>query len=240
MNLAGLSLTTTIIAISAMAVGSAFQAALGMGLALLVVPVLALADPDFIPGPMLLAGSILSAMTAYRDRRAIDAGALGASLAGLAAGTLAGAMALHLVAGPNVQRVFGWVILFAVIVSACGKPVAANARNLLIGGTAAGVMGTMVGIHGPPIVLMFQNAEPKVARAMLGAFFTVAYLGTVAALSFVGLFGTPEIVRSIILLPGVAAGLALAPLTQRLVNRDRLRLAILGVAVVGGILLIRK
>ena len=42
-----------------MAAGCAVQAAVGIGLALLVVPLLALVDPGFVPGPMLLAGTSL-------------------------------------------------------------------------------------------------------------------------------------------------------------------------------------
>jgi hypothetical protein len=60
------------LAIAIMAIGSAFQASVGIGLALFVVPLLALVDQSFIPGPMLLAGVILALMTAYRERKAID------------------------------------------------------------------------------------------------------------------------------------------------------------------------
>jgi uncharacterized membrane protein YfcA len=240
MGLADLSLPTAVIAVAAMAVGSAFQAALGMGLALFVVPILALVDPRFIPGPMLLAGSLLAAMTAYGERQAIDPKGLGASFVGLAAGTVVGAVALHVAAGPNVQKVFGYLILLAVVVSIVGTPVAMTKRNLLLGGGAAGIMGTMVGIHGPAISLVFQRAEPNVARAMLGAFFTAAYLGSVIALAFVGLFGNAEILRAIVLLPGVAVGLALAPLTRRFIDRKHLRAAILAVAAVSGTLLVLK
>jgi uncharacterized membrane protein YfcA len=240
MTFDGFSLTIVLVAIGTMAIGCAFQAALGLGLALLVVPVLALVDPGFIPGPLLLAGSVLAAMTAYGERDAIDHKMLGTSLIGLAGGTLVGAMALDYATGPNVQRVFGGAVLAAVIVSLIGMPVAANARSLIVGGGVAGIMGTMVGIHGPPISLVFQNAEPKVARAMLGAFFTVAYLGSVAALALFGLFGPPQLGRTVILLPGVAIGLALAPATRRFVNRERLRIAILGIAAISGIMLLVK
>jgi hypothetical protein len=44
-SITGLSPTTAIVAMGTMAVGFAFQAALGIGLALLVVPILALVDP---------------------------------------------------------------------------------------------------------------------------------------------------------------------------------------------------
>jgi hypothetical protein len=59
-------------AVAIMALGSALQAAVGIGLALFVVPVLALIDPAYIPGPMLLAGTVLAAMTAWRERHAVD------------------------------------------------------------------------------------------------------------------------------------------------------------------------
>jgi hypothetical protein len=236
-NFISLHLTTAIIAMTTMAVGSAFQAALGMGMALLVVPVLALVDPRFIPGPMLLAGSVLAAMTAYQDRDAIDTRGLATSVVGMAGGTLIGAAALHFVHGRNVGHLFGYAILAAVLVSVLGVPVVPNRRSLILGGGAAGVMGTMSGIHGPAIALIFQKAEPKVARAMLGAFFTIAYLGSVTALAAFGLFGRADLMRSLVLLPGVAVGLIVAPIPRRLVDRRHLRMAILAVAAVSGVVL---
>ena len=235
-----LGVGTAAIAIAAMAVGSAFQAALGIGLAQFVVPVLALVDTRFVPGPMLLAGTVLAAMTAYQERSAIDKQGLGFSLIGLAVGTVVGAIALRFVVGPNVPRVFGIIVLIAVLISAFGIRMTADRRNLVLGGAAAGVMGTMVGIHGPPISLVFQGAEPKAARAMLGAFFAIAYLGSVGALALFGLFGHAELERTVVLLPGVAIGLAVAPLARRFIDRGRLRIAILGVAAISGALLALK
>jgi uncharacterized membrane protein YfcA len=163
-----------------------------------------------------------------------------ASLVGQAVGTVIGATALRLASGHNINRVFGVLLLVAVLLSIFGKPVAMSARNLMLAAGASGLMGTMIGVHGPAMSLVFQSADPKTARAMLGAFFTVAYLGAVVALAAVGLFGKAAIVRSVILLPGVAAGLALAPLTRRLVDRRRLRTAILVVAAASGVLLVAR
>jgi hypothetical protein len=155
-------------------------------------------------------------------------------------GRVIGATALRLASGHNINRVFGVLLLVAVLLSIFGKPVAMSARNLMLAAGASGLMGTMIGVHGPAMSLVFQSADPKTARAMLGAFFTVAYLGAVVALAAVGLFGKAAIVRSVILLPGVAAGLALAPLTRRLVDRRRLRTAILVVAAASGVLLVAR
>jgi predicted membrane chloride channel (bestrophin family) len=55
-----------------MAIGAALQAAVGLGLALFVVPLLALIDVRLIPGPVLLASVALAVMMAYRGRAAIN------------------------------------------------------------------------------------------------------------------------------------------------------------------------
>src|SRR5580704_1745319 len=94
------------LAIAIMAIGSAFQGSVGIGLALFVVPLLALVDQSFIPGPMLLAGVILALMTAYRERKAIDAPALRNSLIGLGVGTIIGALLLKLMSGPYLDKAF--------------------------------------------------------------------------------------------------------------------------------------
>jgi uncharacterized protein len=229
---------TAALAIAIMAMGSAFQASVGIGLALFAVPLLALVDQSFIPGPMLLAGVILAFMTAYRERAAIDVPALRSSLVGLVIGTIAGAGALRFASGPTLGKTFGVLVLLAVFLSVTGYRFTATRRSLMIAGGAAGIMGAMVGIHGPPISLVFQNAEPRVARAMLGAFFSVAYLGAVAALAAFGLFGVPQIVRAGILIPGVVVGLIVAPHAAPYIDGARLRLIILGVAATSALVLL--
>jgi uncharacterized protein len=225
-------------AIAIMAVGCAFQAAVGIGLALFVVPLLVLLDPAYVPGPMLLAGTALAAGTAWRERGAIDRGGLRLSLCGLALGTAAGAFALKIASGPALPKVFAVLILLAVLISAFSRAIRATPASLAVAGGASGLMGTMVGIHGPPIALVFQNAEPAAARAMLGAFFAVAYIGSVAALTMIGLFGWPEVLRAIVLLPGVALGFLAARHIAPFIDRSRLRWAVLTVSAISAVVLL--
>lgn len=234
----GLSPFTIAAALAVITAASAIQATVGMGMALIAVPLLALTDPRFIPGPMLLAGLVQTVASAYRARRHLDSKDLGWSLAGLAAGTLAGAAILVHFSGPSLPKLFGALVLVAVAISASGVRVAPTRRAFLVGGGAAGVMGTMVGIHGPPIALVLQNAKPDTIRAMLSAFFTVAGAGAVAALAAVGLFGARELVLSAILVPGVAAGFLIAPLFGRHVGGRAMRVAILAISAAGGAMLI--
>jgi uncharacterized protein len=167
-------LVTVIMANIIMLIASALQASVGSGLALLAVPLLALVDPRLIPGPMLLAGALLALASAYRERHAVDAQRFSLSLLGLAMGTVCGAVALRLLPTAVLGKVFAILVLLAVVLSVSGLRVRPTRPDLFAGGGAAGVMGTMVGIHGPPIALVLQPARPEHARAMLGAFFFVA------------------------------------------------------------------
>ena len=95
----GLTLPTILIAAGAMTVGCAFQAAVGLGFALVAAPILALVDPQFVPGPLLLAGAALAAIMAHNERAAIDRPLLSVCLIGLAAGTVIGTVALQAFGG---------------------------------------------------------------------------------------------------------------------------------------------
>jgi hypothetical protein len=63
----GVPLITIIASNAIMSIASSLQASVGFGLALLAVPLLALVDPRLVPGPMLLAGSLLALASAYRE-----------------------------------------------------------------------------------------------------------------------------------------------------------------------------
>ena len=236
----GLPLVALIVANAIMSIASALQASVGIGLALLAVPLLALVDPHLVPGPMLLAGSLLAIASAYREWHAVDPKSFSLSLLGLAAGTVLGAVALSAVSTEHLRKVFAILVLLAVALSVSGLRVRATWPALFLGGGAAGVMGTMVGIHGPPIALVFQNARPEQARAMLGAFFFVAYVGSVLALAVFDLFGVLQLKLAIGLLPGVVAGLLVAPLLAGFVSPARLRAAILSISASSAVLLLLR
>jgi uncharacterized membrane protein YfcA len=75
---------------------------------------------------------------------------------------------------------------------------------------------------------------------MLGVFFSVAYVGSVAVLAAFGLFGMAELLRAAILLPGVVIGVAAAPLLARHIDGKRLRLIILAIGAVSGLTLLMR
>jgi uncharacterized protein len=223
-----------------MAIASMLQASVGIGLALLAVPLLALVDPRLVPGPILLAGSVLALASAYRERQAMDRRSFGLSLLGLAVGTVCGAVALRALSTAPLNKVFAVLVLLAVALSVSGLRVRPSRVALFAGGSAAGVMGTMVGIHGPPIALVLQHARPEQVRAMLGAFFFIAYVGSVVALAVFGLFGVLQLQLAVSLLPGVITGLCVAPLLVGFFHPARLRVAILIISASSAVVLLLR
>ncbi len=234
-GVAGLAPGAILLAIAIMAVGSALQAAVGMGLALFAVPLLVLLDARFIPGPIQIAAIVLALGLAHRERSAIEWPGLRMALAGLLVGTVLGSLALAAVDTTQLPRVFGVLILAGVGLSLTGITVQPGSASMLAGGTVAGVMGAMVGIHGPPIALVLQHAEPHRLRAMLAAFFAVGYVAAVVVLTVAGLVGRQEVVLGLLLTPGAAIGLMLGPYRARWIDRGRLRIAVLSISAISAV-----
>lgn len=226
------------IEIAIVAAASALQAATGMGMALLAAPLLALIDPAFVPAPMLCAVIVLSIAVAWRERVAIDSQTLGMALLGLLIGTAIGATVLVVLAGVRLGQVFAALILATVLLSVSGVRVHAGRTALLIGGAASGVVGTMFGVHGPPIALVLQHEPPERLRATLCAFFAVGCAISIAALAGIGALGMNQVGLGLELLPGVAIGLAMAPLIGRRIDRRRARVAVLTISTLSALALL--
>jgi uncharacterized protein len=225
---------------SIIAAAAALQAGTGMGMALLAAPLLVLIDPALVPGPMLCSVVVLSIAVGWRERAAIDRRVLGMALLGLVGGSAIGALALVVLTGMDLAPLFAAVILGTVLLSVLGLHVRAGAPALLIGGAASGILGTMFGVHGPPIGIVLQHEPPERLRATLCAFFAVGCSISLVALAIVGAFGVNQIVMGLKLMPGVAIGFVCAPIVARLLNRRRARIAVLTISALSALALLTR
>lgn len=220
------------------AAASTLQAATGMGMALLAAPLLALVDPALVPGPVLCAVMVLSAVVAWRERGTLDIQMLAPAVLGLLFGTAIGAGLLAVLVGWHLAQTFAVLILAAVLLSVLGLPIRAGKLTLLAGGVASGVFGTMAGVHGPPIAIVLQHEPPERLRGMLCAFFAIGCAIALLALASIGVFGVAGVGRSVALLPGVAIGLALTPLVAGRIDRRRARIAVLAISALSALALL--
>jgi uncharacterized membrane protein YfcA len=228
------------LAMLAMTAGAAAQVAVGMGLNLFTVPLLALIDPALVPGPVLMHGFLLSIAASIRLRRDIHFREVGVSVLGLLAGTALAGIALAGIAAEHLARIFGVLIVLGVVITTLGARLPLTPATIFAASVASGTMGTIAGVHGPPIALLYQRASPARIRAALLPFFAVASPMSLGALALVGLFGWRELWASVLLLPGLVAGYLAAPLLMRLLTPAAVRGAILAIAAVSGVALILK
>lgn len=218
--------------------GSASQATIGMGLNLLAIPLLLLIDPVYAPGPVLVASLALSVLALRRVPASVDPREVKYAMSGLLVGTaLAGAVTL-VVDAAGLTRLLGLFIVLGVGLALSGWSAALNTRNLTIAGTGAGFLGTIAGVHAPPIALLYQGLEPARVRGAILTFVAIGNLFSILALIAVGRFGPDHISATLALIPGVLVGLWLAPRLARLVDARLLRHLVLAISGVSGLLLI--
>ena len=174
--------TTVVVAAAVVFGAGAFvQASVGFGAHLLATPLLALMDPDLVPGPIFVAGAALTVATAAREREDIDWTAVRWGTAGRLPGAALGAIVLARVSDPALQLMVGVTILVAVAFSVGWLRVPVNRASLAVAGSASGFGATTAGIGGPPMALVLQRRPGPELRSTMSAYFSVGTLITLPA-----------------------------------------------------------
>lgn len=228
------------LALAVVFVGAMVQAAIGMGLNLFSVGLLALIHPVFAPGPVLVYSFLLSAAASVRLRRDVEPVVLGLSLAGVVVGTGLASLLLSYVGRGGLPTILGVITVAAAALTAAGLKVPITVASILGASTAAGLMGTIAGSHGAPVALLYQGESPARVRAALLPLFTIANPLALVALGWAGLFGWAEVWASVLLLPALAAGFFAAPLFARMLSARTIRFGLIACSGLSGVLLVLK
>lgn len=237
---AGLHLGQVVLANLIVLAATAVQAATGIGFALVAIPLLALIDLAFVPGPSVFVMLFLALFMTTAGRAVIVREELLPVGGGVIAGAAVAAVLLAFLDLANMAPFFGALILAAVLLSLTGLHLSLTPRNLVGAGAVAGLMGTLSGIHGPPLALLYQRSDPEKARAMIAAIFTVAYVASIAALASAGYFGVKQVILGTALLPGFLLGYLLARRYLVLKNPAAFRRGVLAIAAASAVALILK
>lgn len=215
--------------------GAALQGSAGFGFALLSSPILAFVDTRLVPGPLIVAVTLLLALTAWRERSAVDARGLGWVLGGRVPGTVAGAYALSALGDRALTTALGVLVLLAVAISLGSVHLRRTRPLLLFAGFVSGLMGTTAALGGPAVAVLYQHERGPLVRSTLATYFLVGAVMSIAALVAVGRLGRSEVLLAVGLLPGIALGFSLSRFTSRWLDRGYTRLAVLLIAGVAGL-----
>lgn len=235
-------MTTTqlVLGLVCVTLGATVHSTIGFGAALLSVPLLLLINPDFVPGPITVAGLavnlfVLSANRGHADWRGVRWAGLG-----LLPGTALGAVALILFTGSSLAVLAGSAVLVAVAVCAAGSRLPEGRRTLLGAGFFSGYLGTTAGISGPPLVLAYQDAPAATLRATLSWIFLAGAFLTLLTLRATDHLHAADWRTGLILAPGGLFGfVASRPLVGH-VDSDRLRTAVLVVSALSAVAAIAR
>ncbi|MCY4422426.1 MAG: sulfite exporter TauE/SafE family protein, partial [Acidimicrobiaceae bacterium] len=128
---------------------------------------------ELIPGPMLCSAVLLTAMITVRDRATADERGVKWLIVGRVPGMVLGALVVTWLSTTGLAIVFAFAILAIVAVSVAGVSLPQTTPALLGAGTMSGLMGTTLGVGGPPLALAYQRSHGSEIRGTLEAYETV-------------------------------------------------------------------
>lgn len=238
MELAGLDLWVAFACLAVVTIGSTLQGVIGLGMGLLAAPLLAIADPGFLPLSTIIAVIPLGIGAAWRERDAVARRDVAIALAGRVVGVAAGSWAAATTGHGFLASMVAVSVLIAVVGSMTGLSFATTDRNLALAGAASGFTGTAAGVGGPPMGLTYQHASPAILRATLSAFFAVGAVASFVGLAIAGEVDRHRLGLALVVLPGVPLGLVLSrPLIGRL-PAERVRPLVLTVCAASALALL--
>lgn len=223
-----------------MAAGSLIQGGIGFGMAMVAAPLLALIDPGLAPGPLLVGNVALTFLMARREWHAVRMPDLGWSLGGRVVGIAVAVAFMGSLSAHGIDIFFGGVVLFAVLLTALGLSFKLDPKTLTGAGVVSGITGTVTGIGGPPMAIVYQHESGPMVRGTLSAYFTVGAVLSAIGLSFIGRFGRAEFLEGLALIPGVVIGFLLSRRLLPAMDARGLRPAILVLSGVSGAILILR
>ncbi len=223
-----------------MALGAWVQGGVGFGSALVAAPLLALVDPSFVPGPITVVTTFLNLFII----RTADAAAFDRqvrwSLGGLVPGTIAAGATLLALSADGLSIAFAVMVIIGVVLTGSGLDVVKRPSTLFGAGVLSGFMGTVSGIGGPPVALLYQHDSGPTLRATLPRYFLFGGAITMVTLVVVGKLGRDELLQALVLVPGMLVGLAGSGWLAGHVDRRTARPFVLVLSVIAAVSVLLK
>ena len=223
-----------------MAAGAAVQGSVGFGMNVVAAPILIQIDADLVPGPLLAAALVMSALVARRDRVGINRSALLWALCGRAPGVVVGTLLLVALSTWGLSILLASVILVGAALSVLDIRLPSGRSFIAAGGLLSGVAGTSTGVGGPPLALTLQHLPPRQLRGTMSVYFIVGASLSLVSLGVAGEFGARHLVPVALLVPGQLLGFVLSGRLAKVLDRGYTRPALLTISVAAAVsLLIR-
>jgi uncharacterized membrane protein YfcA len=162
------------------------------------------------------------------------------SLGGLVPGTIAAGATLLALSPDGLSIAFAVMVIVAVVLTGTGWTVVKRPSTLFGAGVLSGFMGTVSGIGGPPVALLYQHESGPTLRATLPRYFLAGGAITIVTLATVGKLGREELLQAVVLVPGMLIGLIASPWLAGHVDRRTARPFVLSLSTVAAVTVLLK
>lgn len=222
------------------AIGAAVQGGVGFGMNVLAAPLLAVIDPELVPGPGLVAAVLLTILFALRERAAIERRKVAFALTGRVPGTVLGALLMASIPKDGVSIAVAAAVLVAAGLNVRRPRLRPTPTTLVAAGVVSGFSSTISSIGGPPMAVVWANEPGPVVRANLSMIFVVGGLMSIAGLAAVGDFGAREAGIGLLLLVPATLGFLVSRPVARHLDAGRTRAGVLALSLAGAGLVLLK
>jgi uncharacterized membrane protein YfcA len=168
-----------VIAAAVTFLAAAVQGVVGMGFAVVSVPILRTLSPLLAPVPQLLMSPPMTASMAWRERHHLDLGGVGWILAGRFPGALLGLGLIAVASEKALDVIIGVAVLGAVAIIGGGFSVRRTPATKFGAGTLSGVLSIVASIGGPPVALLYRDEPGPTVRSSLAVVFFVGIIMTI-------------------------------------------------------------
>ncbi|MEO0938087.1 MAG: sulfite exporter TauE/SafE family protein [Pseudomonadota bacterium] len=190
----------------ALVLATAVHASTGLGFGLIAVPLLAVISIHLVPGAALLVSLVLMCGILLNEWRHVRFAEVKWLVPSVLAGTALAIGILRASPGADLRLICAAAIAVSIVLSFVSAPIPRGPAQLSASGIGVGLMGTLVGMHGPPLAVLYQNEPVKNTRSTLAAVFLFGGLMSLAGLVTAGSFGWYDAFFALCLLPGVVFG----------------------------------
>jgi len=219
-------------------IAAMIQGVVGMGFAMVSVPILALIDPSLAPVPQLLITLPLTASMAWKERRHIDPSGIGWIIGGRIPGAIIGLGLLAVATQQTLDLAIAATVIIAAAIIASGFHVARSRASEFGAGALSGASSLIASIGGPPLALLYSGDDGPTIRSNLAAIFSIGLLITLGARIASGNISLSDLSVAAILFPALVAGYLASLRVKTRVSHGFVRNGVLVMSLLGAVGLI--
>lgn len=229
----GVELVPMLAAIVITAIAATIQGTVGLGFGLISVPSLAMLDPRLSPVPQLLIAFPLVIGMLWSERHGVDRSGFGQIVLGRLPGAGLGYLLVEYFDRSSLELAIAAIIGMAVVVAVrnsrarSGPATPPSGALRFAAGWVSGTSSYVASIGGPPIALLYRNAQGPTLRATMAAVFLVGLTLTLVSRTAAGHIARGDVHVALVLAPSVVVGLLASRALRGRVEGPWLRTAVL-------------